>query len=205
MALGLQSRGTGPCRIDGRNVEFPVRFENGYPTETNRFNTPQTFDIVFSFDSQTGSEFLADGCQLHLVSDSEDGNGILFEGENGRFHVNRDRIKGKVIEDLGPKPYSDDECRALNKGKPFEAHKRNFIRTIREGGLPASDVATHVQAMHCCHLAGIAARWGREITWDPVAERIVGDDQAASFFSRPVRKGFELPDGGNGGELKIEN
>ena len=193
MALGLQTRGTGPYRIDGRNVEMAVRFENGYPTETNRFNTPKTFDIVFSFDSKTGSEYLTDDCRLHLVSDSADGNGILFEGENGRFHVNRDRIKGKVIEELGAKPYSDDECRTLNKGKPFESHKQNFIRAIREGGLPASDVETHTLAMNCCHLAGIAARLGREIEWDPVTERIVGDDQAASFAARSPRPGYELP------------
>ncbi len=81
---------------------------------------------------------------------------------------------------------------ALYKGKKFEGHKENFYRCIREGGLPVSDVFTHVQAMNTCHLAAIAARLGRTIKWDPQAEKIVGDDQAAAFFARPRREGFEI-------------
>jgi hypothetical protein len=47
--------------------------------------------------------------------------------------------------------------------------------------------------MNTCHLASIAARLGRTITWDPVAEKIVGDDQAAAFFARQPRQGYEIP------------
>ena len=35
--------------------------------------------------------------------------------------------------------------------------------------------------------------FGRKITWDPKNEQIVGDDQAAAFFARTPRKGFEIP------------
>ena len=55
-----------------------------------------------------------------------------------------------------------------------------------------SDVFSHVMAMNTCHLAAIAARLGRVIKWDPQAEKIVGDDQAAAFFSRKRREGFEI-------------
>lgn len=81
----------------------------------------------------------------------------------------------------------------IGKGKPHEGHKDNFYRCIREGGLPVSDVYTHVQAMNCCHLCGIAARLGRTIQWDPKAERIVGDEQAAALFARVPRQGYEIP------------
>ena len=80
----------------------------------------------------------------------------------------------------------------LYKGKPFEGHKQNFYRCIREGGLPVSDVFSHVIAMNTCHLAAIAGRLGRTIRWDPVAEKIVGDEQAASFAARKPREGFEI-------------
>ena len=56
-----------------------------------------------------------------------------------------------------------------------------------------SDVYSHIIAMNTCHLAAIAARLGRTIKWDPVAEKIVGDDQAASFAARKPRAGFEIP------------
>jgi hypothetical protein len=82
---------------------------------------------------------------------------------------------------------------ALYKGKPHEGHKHNFYRCIREGGLPVSDVYTHVQAMNSCHLCAIAARLNRKIQWDPSQEKIVGDAEAAAFFARVPRKGFEIP------------
>jgi hypothetical protein len=59
--------------------------------------------------------------------------------------------------------------------------------------LPVSDVYSHVQTMHACHLSAIAARLGRVIHWDPQAERITGDEQAAGFFARTPRPGFEIP------------
>jgi hypothetical protein len=81
----------------------------------------------------------------------------------------------------------------LYKDKPAEGHKNNFYRCIREGGLTVSDVFSHVQAMNTCHLSAIAARLGRTIKWDPKAEQIVGDDEAAAFVARTPRKGFEIP------------
>jgi hypothetical protein len=47
--------------------------------------------------------------------------------------------------------------------------------------------------MNTCHLCAIAARLGRKIRWDPKAEKIIGDDQAAAFFARRARAGFEIP------------
>jgi hypothetical protein len=74
----------------------------------------------------------------------------------------------------------------------FLSVKGNFYRCIREGGLPVSDVFSHVQAMNTCHLAALAARLGRVIKWDPKSEQILGDDLAAAFFARKPRKGYEI-------------
>jgi hypothetical protein len=107
--------------------------------------------------------------------------------------VNRGKITGKPIEenwDAGTFEQADVD--ALYKGKPHEGHKANFYRCIQEGGLPVSDVFSHVQAMNTCHLASIAARLQRVIRWDPQSEKIVGDAQAASFFSRKRREGFDI-------------
>ena len=46
--------------------------------------------------------------------------------------------------------------------------------------------------MNTCHLAAIAGRLGRKIKWDPVTERIVGDEQAQAFAARTPRAGFEI-------------
>jgi hypothetical protein len=44
-----------------------------------------------------------------------------------------------------------------------------------------------------CHLANIAIRLGRRIQWDPQAEQILHDSEAATFLWREQRKGFEIP------------
>jgi hypothetical protein len=46
--------------------------------------------------------------------------------------------------------------------------------------------------MATCHLSAIAARLGRAIKWDPKAEKIVGDEEAAKMFARTPREGFEI-------------
>jgi hypothetical protein len=46
--------------------------------------------------------------------------------------------------------------------------------------------------LEICHLSNIAMRLGRELAWDPVARRIVGDDQANGFLARESRTGFEI-------------
>lgn len=182
-ALGLQEKGTGPISVDGANAEHPVPFKDGYPTVANRYNTSHHFDIVMKFPNDL---------VMNVVSGSPDGNGVLFEGTKGRMHVSRGRIAGRPFEQLDRSLITEDDYRQLYNGKPYEGHMQNFVRCIREGGKPVSDVWSHVQAMHCCHLCGIAARLGREIHWDAKQEKIVGDAQAATFFSREQRKGFEI-------------
>jgi hypothetical protein len=66
-----------------------------------------------------------------------------------------------------------------------------FFAAVAERREPIADVASHHRALTTCHLAAIAARLGRTIRWDPAAERIDGDEQAASFLARPPRKGYE--------------
>jgi predicted dehydrogenase len=182
-ALGEDSLGKGPTTIDGSDAKHPVPFEHGYPTVDDCYNTSHDFAVTCRFPSG-----------VEMVVTSRGDNGILFEGETGRMFVNRERITGTPIEAEWDKDqFTDADVVALYKGKPFEGHKENFYRCIREGGLPVSDVFSHVMAMNTCHLTAIAARLGRTISWDPAAERIVGDDEAAGFVARTPRAGYEIP------------
>jgi predicted dehydrogenase len=180
-ALGENDKGQGPIEFDGSDAKHPVEFKNGYPVVDDCYNTSHDFAIQCKFASGT-----------QMVLDSRSDNGIRFEGEKGRIFVNREKITGKPIEEEWDKDkFGEQDVMELYKGKPFEGHKQNFYRCISEGGLPVSDVYSHVQIMNTCHLAAIAARLGRTIKWDPKAEKIVGDDEAAKFFARKPREGFE--------------
>jgi len=175
--------GTGPVEIDGSDANHPVEFRDGYPLVDDCYNTSHDFSIACKFDSGT-----------ELVIDSRSDNGVLFEGEKGRMFVNRGKISGKPIEENWDQDlFGEEQIRALYNGKPFEGHKANFFRSIQEGGLPVSDVYSHLQVMNVCHLAAIAARLKRSIRWNPQTEEIVGDDQAASMAHREPRAGYDYP------------
>ena len=178
---GLGKTETGPTSIDPVMVRHPVEFKDGYPVDDSRYNTATQFLISAKF---------ADGLEIELRHDQ--GNGILFEGETGRIFVNRGRLTGKPVEDLESNPLPDGALVEVYKQRELTDHFRNFIVACQDRKDPISDVHSHHRALSTCHLAGIAARLGRKLAWDPEAEKIVDDAQAQSFVGRARRKGFEI-------------
>jgi len=189
-ALRQDKKGMGPVEFDGRDAKHPVKFSDGMPMVDDSWNTAHDFSIPCRF---------ANGVEMIISSRVDNGikcrvdNGIKFEGTKGRIFVNRAKIVGKPIEEgWDDGKYTQADVERLHKGKRHEGHWKNFYTCIHEGGLPMSDVFTHVQAMNTCHLAAIAARLGKVIKWDPKEERIVGDDLAQSFVARKRREGFDI-------------
>jgi len=194
-ALGEDKDGGGPIEIDGTDAKHPVPYEKGYATVDDKYNTANDYNVKCKYASgvtlnvTSGGNKEADADSPRSVT-----NGILFEGDKGRIFVSRGKIAGKPIEENWDKDqYTDEDVQKLYKGKPHEGHKNNFFRCIREGGLPVSDVFTHTQAMGTCHLSAIAARLNRVIKWDPKSQKITDDEEAAAFFARKPREGFEIP------------
>lgn len=193
-ALGEDKEGSGPIEIDGTDAMHPVPYVRGYAKTDLRYNTAHDYVVKCKYASGVTVNVTSGG---NKEADSDTprsvGNGILFEGDKGRIFVSRGKIAGKPIEEEWDKnAYSDEDVAKLYKGKPHEGHKNNFFRCIREGGLPVSDVFTHIQTMNTCHLSAIAARLNRVIKWDPKTEKIIGDAEAEKFFAREQRKGFEI-------------
>jgi hypothetical protein len=128
---------------------------------------------------------------MNIVSKSDEGNGILFEGEKGNFFVTRGKLTGAAVDELKEKPLSSDTVSAVYKGKKTTNHMENFFACMKDRTDPISDVYTHHRAMTTCHLANISIRLGRKLTWDPKNEQIVGDSDANQWQAREQRKGFE--------------
>jgi predicted dehydrogenase len=177
----MDKTNTGPIAVDPVMVKHPMPLKDGYPTLDNQFNTATQFLINAEY---------ADGMQLTIRHDLD--NGILFEGTQGRIFANRGRLSGKPVEELRSNPLPDGAVEKVYKDRPLTDHFRNFFDAVAARKEPVSDVFSHHRALSTCHLAGIAARLGRKIKWDPKAERILGDDAAQSFISRDKRKGFEI-------------
>ncbi|MCH7752145.1 MAG: gfo/Idh/MocA family oxidoreductase, partial [Planctomycetes bacterium] len=151
-----------------------------YPTDDTQYNTATHFLIQTTF---------ADGQELEIRHDR--GNGILLEGTEGRIFVNRGRLSGRAVEELNSKPLPEGALEGVYKNRSLVDHFRNFFEAVAARQEPISDVFSHHRALSTCHLAGIAARLGRAIRWDPLAESIVDDKQAQSFVAREQRQGFE--------------
>ena len=67
-------------------------------------------------------------------------------------------------------------------------HTRDFLDAIKNSRRAICDIETAVRSDTPCQLALIAVKQGRQLQWDPQAERFVNDDAAnASLQPRPFR------------------
>lgn len=172
---------TGPTKVTPVEYSLPVEYKDGHPTVNDRYNAATTFTIRAQMPEN-----------VELIITSEGDNGILFEGTEGRFFVNRGKITGKPVEDLKDHPLPDGAIEEVYGGKVSSNHSANFIEAMKARRQPISDVWSHNRMLEICHLANIAMRLGREVRWDPARREIIGDDQANAFLVRESRKGFEI-------------
>ena len=183
-AIGMDQ--TGPTSVEPTMIQHPVEFQDGYPTADNYFNTATKFTVRCQFPN---------GVEMTIRESAPDlgfGNGVLFEGEEGRFFVNRGKLTGAPVEELQSNPIEEEALVALRKGKPVTSHMENFFLCVQDRSVPVSDVASHHRALTTCHLANIALRLGRPLKWDPQTEQIVDDPEANRWQSRDQRPGFEI-------------
>jgi len=166
---------TGPLSVQGTGV---------HPDVPNGYNTATEFVIRCLF--KNGAEI--DIC--HATGSFD--NGILIEGDRGRIEVNRGKLVGRPVEELKENPLPEDAITKLYKGRKPGSHMGNFFECVKTRGEPVSDVASHHRILTTCHLANLSIRLGRKLNWDPVAEQIVGDDEARRMQSRKQRKGYEI-------------
>jgi predicted dehydrogenase len=176
----------GRVEIEPVAVEHPVPLKDGMPTLDDRFNTAVTFNVRATLD---------DGVELRICDTGGDlgfDNGILFEGDTGRFFVNRGRLSGKPVEDLANNPLPEDYLRKLYGVDPPKGHVAHFFDCMKTRQKPIADVASHHRGLSICHAVNIALRLGRKLLWDAEAEQFVNDRQANAFLERPQRKGYEI-------------
>ena len=196
-AIGMDK--TGPTSVGGWGKHL-AEFKDGRPTQDDRYNVASAFDVTVMCPHDV---------EMHIVNDLSDeqkklvnlvnkegkpgdGNGILFEGAEGVFHVSRGKLSGQAWDAVKEKPLPEDALEKVYGGKIPESHMANFFECIGTRALPISDVYSHHRAMTVCHLANIAIRLDRKLNWDSVTEMITGDDAAAAWMGREQRKGYEI-------------
>ena len=172
---------TGPSKVTPLDFTLPVEYRDGHPLVDDQYNAATKFKIRVEMPGD-----------VEMIITSEGDNGILFEGTEGRFFVNRGKITGKPVEDLQGNPLPADAIEEVYGGKVSQNHSANFIEAMQSRQQPISDVWSHNRMLEICHLSNIAMRLGRELAWDPAKREIIGDAQANAFLSRENRKGYEI-------------
>jgi predicted dehydrogenase len=170
-AMGCETG--GPLTVEG---------EANFPNVPNGFNTPIEFRVTMTYPG---------GVVVNVRSDPEfDNNGVLFEGDDGALFVSRSRYQCSAARRRGPDAvtlHPRDPART----NALSYHLIQFLTALTTGEAPVSDVASQHRSASACHLANIALRLGRKITWDAAREQIVGDAAANALLSRPQRPPYQ--------------
>ncbi|NOY41302.1 MAG: Gfo/Idh/MocA family oxidoreductase [Planctomycetes bacterium] len=198
---GMDCETTGPISIDARGL-FPNK------GEPNCYNTPDRFfskmayanGVEMSYFVALGDQHKYGDVKGHAKTTEEEmawlfeddtpdeiknssRNGITFIGDKGRIFVNRGGVYGKAAEELAEDPLPEDAWRV----RPSDNHMGNFFACVANREEPVSPVQVQHRTVSVCHLTNISIRLQRPLKWDPVAQQILGDDEANSYLQRQQR------------------
>jgi predicted dehydrogenase len=117
----------------------------------------------------------------------KEGNIIFFHGDKGWIEVSRDHIRSN------PQPIANHFV-GPNEIHLYRSpgHTQDFVNCVKERRRPICDVEIGARSVSVCHLVNIAYWLGRPIRWDPSAEEIIGDPEAARWVDRPKRAPWYL-------------
>ncbi|HYO81591.1 MAG TPA: hypothetical protein VES20_09330, partial [Bryobacteraceae bacterium] len=124
---------------------------------------------------------------VRLVVTNRARGGVTFEGTDGMVWVNRGAIESKPDNLV----YSDISEREFRLPRSND-HFRNFIDCVQSRKEPVAPVEQAHRSITIAHLGNIALKLGRDLTWDPKAERFPKDDEANAMLSRPMRAPWSL-------------
>lgn len=115
-------------------------------------------------------------------------DGILFIGEQGKVFVNRGGVYGRAVDELKQHPLPEDAWHAY----PSSDHMANFFDCVRTRRQPCAPVQVEHRTITACHLTNLAIRLNRKLAWDPVEQKIIGDDEADAWQRRTQRPPYQI-------------
>jgi len=130
----------------------------------------------------------ADGITVWRDKKPDKGFMIRFIGTKGEVLVSRDKVESSPAELVRHK-FGPNDVQVYES----KDHRMNFIESIESRKPTICPASVGHRTATICQLSGIAQRLGRALKWDPKAEQIIGDKDAAAMQDRPRRKGYEMP------------
>ena len=110
-------------------------------------------------------------------------HGTAFEGTEGWVVVKRGNLR------TSPESLLEEPMDSFKLQLPRSSHhQKNLLDCIRRRARTVCPIEESVQADALCHLSDIATRLERKLTFDPRAEKFVGNDEANRKLQlRPMR------------------
>lgn len=148
-----------------KDATGPVEFHR----EGDRF--VGTYDDGMKLIIRTGLRFGT--CPVKFVGEE----GWVETGDSGQMEVYPKSL-------LGEKKFAG--------GYPPNNHVRAFLDCVKTRTQPVSNAEVAHRSISACHIANICKRLDRPVKWDPVAEKVIGDDEANRLASRAYREPWVL-------------
>jgi predicted dehydrogenase len=130
----------------------------------------------------------ADGITVWRDKKPNNDHMIRFIGTKGEVLVSRGKVETSPV-DLVRHKFGPNDVQVYES----KDHRMNFIESVISRKPTICPASVGHRSASICQLSGIAQRLGRPLKWDPQAEQIIGDAEAAAMQDRPRRKGYELP------------
>lgn len=109
-------------------------------------------------------------------------SGCTFEGSEGTIYVDRDQFK-ITPDQLAKREVQDDRQKVYFSTN----HHRNWLECIKQRKQPICTAETGHRSASICHLGNIGYQLRTRLTWDPKAERFVGNEEANKLLSPNYR------------------
>jgi predicted dehydrogenase len=125
--------------------------------------------------------------RLHFTDNSQNRQGVRFEGDRGWVHVDRGSIAAEPQSLLKVQLRPGDE-------RLYESHdhQANFLECIRTRRDPVAPVEAGHAATTLTIISDIATRVGRKVVWDWSSRSFVKGDAANRMLRRPMRSPWTL-------------
>ena len=75
----------------------------------------------------------------------------------------------------------------------IRGHMKDLLTCIGTRGNPVADIEQGYISTTSCILANLSMKLGRSLTWDPLADRVIEDDEANRLLRRPYREPWAHP------------
>ena len=164
--LGLGADDTGPVKFSARGSR----------------NEGSLYDAFWDYSFEN---VYADGRKL--VGTTNLPRGLRFVGDEGTLMVH---IHGGKLEASNPKLLEIDPTSLETQLGRSPGHHRNFIDCAKARTATMATAEIGHRTATICHLNNLAMKLGRDLEWDPKAERVKDDDEANALLMPKMRDGY---------------